>query len=343
MGNKAGWIIAGAIVVVLGLIIVWLVWFPGHSDATMDTKAPGVLDFKDVKDMGASVDLVIGAEPSGSGNAADDYKKAIDIANANAKAIDALADNQYEKLRGMWSESKRLTDAELAAFKQIDDAVRPGAAKAKMEYILVYTPKEAQVGMMRGLPTKSFQRVADALEALAADCKARKDFAEAEKVLFHEMVLGWHLTNERVRPWMTLKGVNIQESAAEGLEKVYHAQGKDIYAKKLPALQKYGGALEYLGEQINSKTKILWTIRPNIGDVFNIAENDKDRAWRVQAILKLATSKFNVQDRGDRMYIDTLLRGASKSAEPAERAAAKAAMDFTSEGLRDYASQDNEE
>jgi hypothetical protein len=73
-----GWIVAGIVVLVIGGVIVAVICnnIYSTSDPTEDTTAAGALDYQDVA---APIMTIVPAEPSGSGNAADDYKRAIDI------------------------------------------------------------------------------------------------------------------------------------------------------------------------------------------------------------------------------------------------------------------------
>jgi len=83
---------------------------------------------------------------------------------------------------------------------------------------------------------------------------------------------------------------------------------------------------------------------PNPGDIFNVLENDKDPCWRFQAVLSLGLLKFHPagRDRGDIRYIKTLLENALQSSNQNERAAAKAAKEFTLEDYNNYGTKNSD-
>ena len=68
---------------------------------------------------------------------------------------------------------------------------------------------------------------------------------------------------------------------------------------------------------------------PNPGDVFNVAENDKDRSWRIQAILSLGIVKFTATKRGDLRRVRKIIDKNVAGDDPLAAAAAKAAKELT--------------
>jgi len=80
--------------------------------------------------------------------------------------------------------------------------------------------------------------------------------------------------------------------------------------------------------------KILKSLRPQIGDLINIARNDKDLTFRVEATLQLGVVKFNPKTRGNLKAITSAIEDAKASEDPAISAAGNAAEAFTKEEMR---------
>lgn len=349
MGNKAGWIVAGVLVlVVAGIIFLNINPFePQPSAPTYATLGQGALDFKDIDTQPAGI---IPAKPSGAGNAADDYAQAIRIYKSNQEMLKKVIAPDY--IDGIWGGSQKLADNEIQALKQVDQHIAAGAAKEKMEYCLAHTPKEFNVGW-RYRPADDLMKIARCEEALAGDHFARKEFAQCEPILQRVFVMGLHLINERARAYATVTGIDVQNIAIMRMaNQLYKGMGEDVFKKKLKPLQEYLDRLQSLNLALTTKDHILRVAKPEPGDVFNIVgspmdpgtyKGDKDHAWRVQGILTLGIVKFVATEEGDRKYAEKLIDQYVGSKDPLEAAAAAAAKAFTREQKETYATDDTRE
>jgi hypothetical protein len=352
MGNKAGWIVAGVLVLAVGTFVGYNIYQsfadPEPSDPTSATTGVGMLDFKQIT---ADPALVLGTKPSAGGNAADDYVKAIEVYKANKDALKKVC--TVDVVDDFWEGKKKLQDSEVELLKQIDQQVAAGAAKEKMEFCLVHTPKEFRVGWTFA-PGVGLSRVAGCEEALAADLYIRKEYDQAEQVLNHLFALGLHLVNERTRASMTQAGMIAQSQAVRKLGVICRARGEAGKAK-LENLVKYNEGLNAFLYSFDAKTNVVNSGKMEPGDVFNVVgstqdpdkfKGDKDLSWRVQGILALGRLKFGSMkitesDPGkatalaeaNRKYAQKLITQSLASKDPAEAAAAAAAQAFEKKDL----------
>lgn len=333
MGNKAGWIVAGVMLLaVLGVVVYVIIdsqMDPAPSAPTAATTGAGALDFKEIA---VPVATVLAAKPSAAGNAADDYARAVTIYQANQDAFKGLADKETAIYKG----DTKLPESTVAVLKQMDDQVAAGATKASMNLCL---PTELKVGW-RYRPADGFSKVGNALVSLAGDYYAKKQFDQAEKVLQHVIIMGMHMIDERAHSYVTWTGKELQMSALLRLAAVYF-DWDDQHKARVDVMQTYAQSLQTFESTQNTKLQILQKAKPAPGDVFNIADNDKDKAWRIHAILTLGVVKFVSTEEADRKYAQKLITKYCASQDPLEQAAATAAQAFTKDNLQSYANNED--
>ena len=316
MGNKVGWILAGALLVVVALILLFTVVIPRPASPTAATSKKGFLELKTV---GIMPEEIIGWSPSGQGNAADHYHKAVEVYHASEEEIDravAAAD-----LPGMVLSRK---------LEEIHGHVAAGARERRMRYTLLHAPKELKVGFgYEADPADSLVMVSHGLLLLVKKHASKRNLVEAEQVLQHGFMLGWHMMDERGRPYMVMRGMDIQDQFLLSLAELY----KDSPERKgrVGVLERYLIGLRDLAAFYESKAATVWNTRPNPGDIFNVIENDEDRAWRVQGLLALGIVKFSAQRSGDRRYARKLMEAyvEGDDRDALEAAAALAAKNLT--------------
>jgi hypothetical protein len=352
VGNKAGWIVAGALLLgVLGIVTYLIIDSqrdPDPSAPTVATTGVGALDFKDVS---VPITTVLTAKPSAAGNAADDYVKAIKIYKDNESILKNVSDQ--DKIKSLWEGKDKLTDNVLAVAKQIDEQVAAGATKASMNFTLTHTPKDFRVGW-RFRPADDLEQVARLEFCLAGDYVSRKEYDAAQKILMNLLAMGMHMTDERARSYVTHKGIMAQADAIQGLGQIYMANDPEGRKKVDTLLTPYNNALNSLLKSYETKLQILQVAKPEPGDVFNIAQNDKDKSWRIQAILTLGVIKFVAKEQvgkvaqedlgrqceADRKHAQKLIDQFCASQDPLEQAAAQAAKAFDKEKLQTLATDD---
>jgi len=324
MGSKLGWLLAGLLVIgVVGIILVMVV-FPSASPATGATLKEGVLDLHTVGPPTAVLDR----QPTAAGNAGDDYKKAVDLYNANVDVIARAEADRQRIARGQAS----LDSSTMKILADIAARLAAGARKKEMRYTLVHTPKKFQVGYFYE-PAKDLRNVSAAVMLLAAQHYARKEYAEAQKALRNAFVVGWHMMNERSRMDLVSIGLGIQRDAIGGLIRLYKDWPGEDRNEKISALVAHDRRLARLSNFYDDKRRVIWALGKGAhpGDVFNIIENDEDRACRAQGLLYLGVLRFTAATRGDIRKTRRLIEKYAGSDDPIEKAAAIAARDMTAE------------
>ncbi len=335
MGSKAGWILALALIIAVVVIAYFTIFEPLPSPPR-DTIEPGFMDLKTVDVPFADV---IGTEPTEAGNAADDYQKAVQLWLTNSEEIEHTGDDDH--FNAIAAAADGWSDPGMAACKKIADHVAAGARKKKMEYTFRYSPKRLEI-RYHHKHADHLYKVAVAVQQVYFLHKARKEFAEAQKALHDMFILGYHLFNERALPYVSTTGIDIQQAALKWLQQLYETWA-GAPKHRLPRIRQYDNDLRVVSHNFRRKRRILWdnipatdpvTNEPILapGDVFNIAENDQDRAWRVQAVLTLGPMKYRITGRrGDTKKTRKLIQRFLLSKDPIVEAAAKAAEKLTRE------------
>ena len=322
MNSLVGWIVGGVILVGVGLLIAMLVFFPSHSDPTEMTTAPGALD---LHQMTMTLTDVLGAEPTGDGNAADDYAKALDVYRKDRETWKAL---NLKMVNAM--ENAVVGDVEKDLMKQFADHCHDGAKKANMDYCVAYGQKPSIE--MEQADSKALEKLCECLQTcLLYQQLVVKDSAAAQQIGKDMLILGWHITKERAYPLTVMAGYNTQGAACERLAEIYKSDPKLAAADTVGRLRDYRSQAQTVLRDSQHLLE-MWKANPLAGDFFNVIDNTKDPAWRVQGLLGLGIIKFRSEgDRGDRMYTQRLLEKYSTSGTELEKRAAKAAKDFTRE------------
>ena len=346
MGSKTGWIVALALVLVV-VVVAYLVILAPQPSLPRESNEDGFLDLKAV-----DIPLVdaIGVTPSEPGNAAADYQKAVSLWITHGSTIedagDAARQDALIASQEIWS------DPAMQACRQIAEHVAAGAKKEKMEYSFVYSPKTLRVAFHHPHSDHLF-KVAVSVNLLYGIHKERKEYAEAEKCLRNMFILGWHMVTERRLAEIERTGVEIMTDALPKLKGLYSVWA-GAPKHRLPAIEKYAEDLVPISFNYRRKKKILWDNIPGrnpatgepmfyAGDVFHIAQNDKDPAWRAQAVIALGPLKHIVTSRGDIKKTRNLISLFLLSKDPIVEAAAKAADAMDVEAFRSMGSDFGDE
>ncbi len=351
VGSSKGWLIAAgifAVFVLMVLVNVMPILFGIRSEPTGATRPSEIA----LWDLSTPLSSVVAEVPVGAGNAGEDYFRALRIMRDNKEDLRKLGielDIGEHDARNLVRYNRdEKTQAELAveieemaipfpeSANEILAHVASGADKGEMVYMLKYTPAKLQVA--RPLDAvEEFWDLADLLLDIGAYYRARGEYDKAQAVIEDVCVMGWHMFNERGNVGLMAKGLFIQEEA--GLELQYLYLELEDEAKRAMA-EAYTRAAKALGGELKAKGKILdppqkkggKPVIAKAGDVFNIVENDKDRAWRAEGILTLGVLKAQmsgVLPRTDERAVRELIEEYLGSDDPLLRAAAQAARDFT--------------
>jgi hypothetical protein len=84
------------------------------------------------------------------------------------------------------------------------------------------------------------------------------------------------------------------------------------------------------------KEKIVRNVRTETGDAWNLAENDKDRAWRLDGIMWLGILRWAGSNAPHRAAIERYLGEKASSPDPVIAQRAKAALDYSVIDMRTF-------
>ena len=322
MGNKLPWILAGVFGAFVVAVIVKFVAFPAPTGPV----ATAPLAMLALRQPEEPLSLVIGSEPSGAGNAGNDYKLAMDAYQDNKWDIKKI----LERAQGIARKEYRYTPEELGVLKNVADHVAAGAGKEKMslcsadEIRMPYYPFKAD----------QYEQLMDILDILALHYRMAEDekgYAQAEKCYFDMLVMGRHMVDERGRFLIVYRGVGVQEIACDGLVGLY---GRWQKPDKLKNAKVYRNGLLALGNQYSDLQKVLRRGSPHPGDIFNLVANHADPAVRVEAIIRLGQVRHSLLGRGDQRRLRQLIEAKLASDDEMEQAAARAADTMTADDVR---------
>jgi len=324
LGNKLGWIIAGALVGIFLIILILFVALPQPS-SPRETRDKSLLAMVTVDHWPGSV---VGPKPTGGGNAGDDYARAISLYRAHRRELD---DACYH-LDDIRTGAHQLPESTLRVMEQIHQAVSNGARKASAKFVLTHTAA-FRVSPKYG-PSTEVRMAFEILKALFLIYEHKMGkHAEARQVAHDAFCFGWHLMEDRGHINIVLCGLEIQYQTL-GLFQGLDPSGPQ--GPSAPAIYRYAGSLNRIRTHYKKKMEILYGNPPYPGDVFNIAENDQDPAWRVHAALTLGVLKHTAGRRGDKRYTAKLIDRYSDSDDARMASAAKAADGFAKADFEQY-------
>jgi len=318
MSNKLGWSLAAFLVLGLAAFIIWQVFFPGRSGPQATLRA-GMLELKTIE---IPVSDVVGYTPGEGGNAGDDYAEAARLAVENRQTTIAAR----LALQEAKDSPADVSAAAQEVLEKIASHVARGARKKEMKYLFRHTPKALKVHI-RVEALEDLASVVAAMEILSSYHISHKRYDQAEKAAQDLFVMGRHMIDERSHIHIVTLGLGAQRAAWNPLVRLYRQHKKD--AERLRVLDRYRMAIVDLEDFYRDKHQIVWSVKPYPGDIFNIIENDKDPAWRLQAVLALGLIKFSAESRGDQKYIQRLMNRLVGDNDELIAAAAKAAKDLT--------------
>jgi hypothetical protein len=330
LGNKTGWIVSGILLAAVLIFLYFFVFNPLPS-APYLTNEPG---FMELKVPQTPLNAIIPAAPSGPGNAADDYAKAMAFYKQHAADIDKTAD--IAPYNAATASADPWANPDFKACRDLADLVAEGAKKAEMRYTFVMTPKKLKPYFQVDYAREMYQICLGSSQCYQV-CKDRKEYAKAEKYMQDAFILGWHMFNERALADMSMQGLDIMVEAVKYLQELYNIW-PEAPKDRLRSLKEYENELLGIREYDKQKRRLLWDSLPlgrssgdqfYPGDVLVMVENEQDHAWKVQAILTLGPMKYRAVGRGDLKQAKSLIQKYLRSEDPLLKAAAECANELT--------------
>jgi len=319
MNKITGLIVGGIMLLLVAGILVKVLVFPSTDAPTRETSRTG---FMDVIEVDAKITDVLDAAPSGTGNAADHYAQAVALFVPNYERIkDAAAD--------LGAGNVETYAAELKIMEEIRGHVGTGAQQASMDYLSKHASGKMKVSTKQE-DIMNLALTLNTLDILGEYYIKNKRLKDANAIYRDMFVAGWHMINEHSHIRMAMDGEDTQGDALQGmLESIDSNLDEDARRQRIATLKNYNYALNEYRSIYDEKEKIFRKARLEAGDMWNIAENDKDRAWRVQAILAMGIMRFTHLKKTNVARNNALIEKFLNSSDPLEKAAAQAAKAYT--------------
>jgi hypothetical protein len=175
----------------------------------------------------------------------------------------------------------------------------------------------------------ALEAVPDAVLRRAAKRAEAGETAEAVQAAQAVWALGERLMRNSVRLMNRRQGLVMLKGAAN-----LFADCSEKQPELATKLEPWVPALRRFDEPWESKMAIVRVVRPHIGDLINMARNEKDLTFRLEAVLNLGVAKFNAGHRGNRRAIDETINAAKADANPLIAEAGRAAEAYTLEQVR---------
>ena len=321
--NKITGIIVGVVLLgIVGGVVLKKLVFPSADAPTRTTAKDGYMD---VIKVDAKITNVLAAEPSGADNAAEHYTKAIELYFAKEGVI---SDATVAIVKG---DAKDHADA-LKTLEEIRAHIGAGAKQARMNYLVQYGSGKLQVSQRQG-NVERLGLTIDVLKILGDYYIKNKRFKDADAMYRDMFIAGWHMIEARSHLHMVAWGVDIQQDALSGMSMSIARDIEKDAANKLRApMLDYHNALKEFKYKYEEKSKIFSRAhkgRLEAGDVWKIADNDKDRTWRVQALLGMGMIRFTHLSKANTARNNAMIEKFLNSTDPIEKAAAQAAKAYT--------------
>ncbi|GEM_PF-1140061 len=330
MGNKTGWIVGGILLAAVLIFLMLFVFSPLPSSPYL-TNEPG---FMELKVPLTPLNAIIPGAPTGPGNAADDYAKALTFYKQHATDIDNTAD--IAPFNAATAASNPWANPDFKACLDLADIVAEGAKKAEFRYTFVMTPKKLKPYFQVDFARELYQISLGSSQCYMVHMD-RKEYPKAEKRMQDLFILGWHMFNERALADMSMQGLDIMVVGVQRLQELYNVW-PDSPKDRLRSLREYENELLGIREYDKQKKRLLWDSLPlgrstgdqfYPGDVLAMAEKEQDHAWKVQAILTLGPMKYRAVGRGDIKETLGLIRKYLRSEDPLIKAAAECSNEMT--------------
>ena len=320
MNKITGLIVGGILLLIVAGVIVKVFVFPSTDAPTRETSKSG---FMDVIEVDAKITDVLGAAPSGTGDAAEHYARAIELFFTNYDIIEDAA----AALAG--GDAQGCAEA-LKTLDEIRGHIGNGAKQASMKYLARHASGKLQVSK-RQEDVERLGQTVDALKILGDYYIANNRLKDANAMYRDMFVVGWHMIEAHSHMHMALYGQDIAATALSGMSKsIERGLDKDTDYERRAPLHAYLGALNEFRSVYEEKSMVFHKVRLEAGDIWNIAENDKDRAWRVQAILGMGLMRFTHESsKANTARNNETIEKFLNSEDPLEKMAAQAAKAYT--------------
>ncbi|MDB5326021.1 MAG: hypothetical protein JWM57_1590 [Phycisphaerales bacterium] len=318
VGNRLGWGIAALLAVLFALVGMEIV------DTNRLTAATSLLSAASATDpLTTEVPPAAVYRPEAAGDAGEIYRAA-------AAEVRAGGDVDYGALLN--SQDAAAIEAAPAVTKLIQAGPMVGAA-------IFATAPTTLVTYDTGYEELDALALAGRCLGRAALLRLAKEPDKAKGLFEAQFALGARLFTERLRYAEATTGLGLARDAAAGLREIAARAGDTRRAALLSTFDRSAAGLQ------TRRMDPVWNavgavdggiIAQHAGDVFLLAGKDnKERLWRIEAILALGRHRFNLDRAADQLIVPRRLKELETGeTDPAVLAAIKAAKELTLEQYR---------
>lgn len=325
-GNKEGWVMSVAIIAVVGLML----WKFELLAAPSIAKPSG--QFKNLREpiaLPVKPEEVLAGVITEDRDAGDLYWQAIKLYQESPET--------YDKTRPKYTDR-------LGELKAIDLLVQ--ATSARNANIFLRKP-ELLVNYKYPWPEMdALYKLGIVANSIAFSFQAQGDEVQTKRYAHAAFSLGAKMFNERLTHGELDAGIKLMQASGDTLKTLAKKQNNKAEQDKW---EQFGQATKgYYEAKILKLYQVVMSagmvhIGANAGDVFELAQHNEDRMWKVEALLKVGRYRFNAARKGDQVGAERMLsddptkygyQDWTKSPDPAVRAAALAAKQMTVEEYR---------
>ena len=315
-GNRLGWIISAAIVMLIAGAFVWASYEAGRttppSEFSQKTENFDALEFPG--DPGHLLTIPDMKNADGG----ELYWTAIKIVRENP--------DLYE---GAKADLQRVT--EYTALGPILEAAHHATAdifRSRPDAVVKFGKKPA---------LEAIGTAGTLCLGIGIQYAREKNFDQAQRYLTASYVLGLRLFQDRQCRRELDLGMGLMGSSASNLATIARLQKNEALQKKLDDFNV--GYRAFDQQRVKPLERVITSIDPtvsrqHVGDVFKLAQESREKVWQLESILRLGMYKFNSPLAGDRRAAIRMIREFAKSQDPAIQSAAIAARDLTVEDYR---------
>jgi len=296
--------IGHVIVVLSGLLILGasLTYFVGQSDApTKRTSSEALAE----QAFDASLPKIAGLPTQPDAQAVVHYQKAIEAYQANRTALPKTA--AYDVL-----------------VEQVCEQLQLAAQAGRVEEGFMDRHIPVQIGANPDFD-EALEEIFSIALYQAAYLYAHEQTDAAKDLTLAVWVMGRRMFEHNTRLYNRNTGLDMMESAGSILFEM-SATDPGLDAE---AIRAWSVAIDGIRRHWQPKLEMILGIDPPIGDLINIAQNDGDRMFRIEATLRLGIHKHGSIGRGNKRAVRRAIQQALQSDDPVLVEAAKAADAMT--------------
>lgn len=317
-----GYLVSGGIVLLVVLVLFgrWALQRFGGDHIAYPTKATTATGRLDAIGLRLEIAKITKPAPAGPGDALKVYQSLI----ADAKAAAPRGD--IKLFYGVAKDERN--PAKNPKLKVMIDKICQAADTGYDEaYDLVFDdlPINAKTSWLCSSTIRAFGLV---MMYASMDAQADKRLDEAEKYNRAVLIFGDRLWRRGTYVANRSAGLALISDGLLRFQRLYSKDGRDDTARMDATVQAYKiDLMETARRWKNKEGEIFRTVNHFAGDLWNLAEKDKDRSWRIEGVMWLGLAKYLPGEPGNSNNAAAIDRYLEKRAGDPDRIIAEKAKE----------------